>query len=333
VHFGIEAMASSIISTLRMGCYIDYDAVVSVECCEDEPRADSVDRHAVQALPIPSGSTNPPTASPSNAPSAFDPSWRIKCMTELTSSKQKKAKWGKVSVLRRALGQREYDVTETTVVCDATTIGDGDNDPDTVTIDSAPVTTLDTVRTIPDDTPVDQDTTLLLLHQPSPKEDTPEKVPPADDKPPRARRRHGAAEVKTPKRTVKSSWFYEKLSVKGEFKQEKAYEPHVMELQRETFAQSIELNTGVSLVQGVSKYLGPNRRETMSAMSRQGFQVEITANTRSSPSLNAPNNDKYASTPSRVKKLKYIREFPSPKAEVVTVLKAPDDRHRMAWLT
>ncbi|RHY42289.1 hypothetical protein DYB38_000128 [Aphanomyces astaci] len=364
MHFGIEAMVSSIISTLRMGCYIDYDVVVSVECCEDEPRADSVDRHAVQALPkkevsahpqrlyeSPNGvpfqraislrsmsekSSLPPRNTASSAapqPRRETKAWRIKCMTELTSSKQKKAKWGKVSVLRRALGQREYDVTETTVVCDATTIGDGDNDPDAVTIDSAPVTTLDTVRTIPDDTPVDQDTSLLLLHQPSPKEDTPEKVPPADDKPPRARRRHGAAEVKTPKRTVKSSWFYEKLSVKGEFKQEKAYEPHVMELQRETFAQSIELNTGVSLVQGVSKYLGPNRRETMSAMSRQGFQVEITANTRSSPSLNAPNNDKYASTPSRVKKLKYIREFPSPKAEVVTVLKAPDDRHRMAWLT
>ncbi|ETV64190.1 hypothetical protein H257_18889 [Aphanomyces astaci] len=529
MHFGIEAMASSIISTLRMGCYIDYDAVVSVECCEDEPRADSVDRHAVQALPkkevsahpqrlyeSPNGvpfqraislrsmsekSSLPPrnTASsaapqprrrgsaasdtfiPQEQPMVFripakvdyfdkeTKAWRIKCMTELTSSKQKKAKWGKVSVLRRALGQREYDVTETTVVCDTTTIRDGDNDPDTMTIDSAPVTTLDTVRTIPDDTPVDQDTTLLLLHQPSPKEDTP-----ADDKPPRARRRHGAAEVKTPKRTVKSSWFYEKLSVKGEFKQEKAYEPHVMELQRETFAQSIELNTGVSLVQGVSKYLGPNRRETMSAMSRQGFQNHLrmvvgassdsngriwdgpnkvqlrslpppttvnlevdvfdgsnsmanlrpgpqltsprhpsmtidTANTRSSPSLNAPNNDKYASTPSRVKtqttspavrvrvsplradtanarpqpreqyvthgdsvgvpeipthrrrpataigallansptssmastspstksisKLKYIREFPSPKAEVVTVLKAPDDCHRMAWLT
>ncbi|RQM25343.1 hypothetical protein B5M09_013412 [Aphanomyces astaci] len=424
MHFGIEAMASSIISTLRMGCYIDYDAVVSVECCEDEPRADSVDRHAVQALPkkevsahpqrlyeSPNGvpfqraislrsmsekSSLPPRNTASSAapqPRRETKAWRIKCMTELTSSKQKKAKWGKVSVLRRALGQREYDVTETTVVCDTTTIRDGDNDPDTMTIDSAPVTTLDTVRTIPDDTPVDQDTTLLLLHQPSPKEDTP-----ADDKPPRARRRHGAAEVKTPKRTVKSSWFYEKLSVKGEFKQEKAYEPHVMELQRETFAQSIELNTGVSLVQGVSKYLGPNRRETMSAMSRQGFQNHLrmvvgassdsngriwdgpnkvqlrslpppttvnlevdvfdgsnsmanlrpgpqltsprhpsmtidTANTRSSPSLNAPNNDKYASTPSRVKKLKYIREFPSPKAEVVTVLKAPDDRHRMAWLT
>ncbi|ETW01351.1 hypothetical protein H310_06909 [Aphanomyces invadans] len=544
MHFGIEAMASSIIATLRMGCYIDYDAVVVVDPSEDEPSADSVDRHAVQALPkkaisahpqrlyecpngapiqratsirsmseksLPprnaaAGGTGPTLARRKGSTSSdalhlqeqpmvfripakvdyFDKetkAWRIKCMTELASSKQKKAKWGKVSVLRRALGQREYDVTETSVVSEPV-VGDHEGGAPDMTIDDAPVTTLDTVRTIPDESVSSQDPLLLLLSSPSntkDKDSVPSRLPQSDDKPARFRRRYATgADGKSPKKAApvtKSSWFYEKASLKGELKQDKAaaYQPHVMEFQRETFAQTIELNPGVSLVQGNAKFLGPHRRENMAAMSRLGFQNHLrnvvaassdpsssvvwdgpnkvvlrsltlpnmpdpatalqddilhnsksttelrpphpslhppqngtltcdTTNTRTTPTLTHPSDknvsvrfksaspavrvrvsplradtpnarpqprDQYVthgdsvgvleipshrrrpstaigallvnapsssttSTSSSTKatsKLKYIREFPPPKAEVVTVLKPADDRHRMAWLS
>ncbi|RHY30691.1 hypothetical protein DYB32_004099 [Aphanomyces invadans] len=306
-------MASSIIATLRMGCYIDYDAVVVVDPSEDEPSADSVDRHAVQALPKKAISAHPqrlyecPNGAPiqratsirSMSEKSLPPrnaaaggtgptlarretkAWRIKCMTELASSKQKKAKWGKVSVLRRALGQREYDVTEASVVSEPV-VGDHEGGAADMTIDDAPVTTLDTVRTIPDESVSSQDPLLLLLSSPSntkDKDSVPSRLPQSDDKPARFRRRYATgADGKSPKKAApvtKSSWFYEKASLKGELKQDKAaaYQPHVMEFQRETFAQTIELNPGVSLVQGNAKFLGPHRRENMAAMSRLGFQV------------------------------------------------------------
>ncbi|KAF0690096.1 Aste57867_18490 [Aphanomyces stellatus] len=229
--------------------------------------------------------------------------WRIKCMTELSSAKQKKAKWGKVSVLRHTVGQRgDFDMCDNTftAACDEGASEGGG-------IETAPmdalVTTLDTVRTIPDTNQTStHDAALLLINRPA----TAPEPTPCDERgmtmgeekttvlpPSRSRRRHNTTDLlKMKKAPAKSNWFFEKISLKDEIKQERsdAYKPHVMELQRETFAQSIELNPGVSLVQGLSKYLGPQRKESPTTMSRKGFQKQLRAVGLGDPNWDAANN-------------------------------------------
>ncbi|CAK4072243.1 unnamed protein product [Aphanomyces euteiches] len=206
--------------------------------------------------------------------------WRMNCLAELTTTKPSKTKWGKVSVLRHAIGHHEYVGMDSAVIEPLPSIIDT-NECEA----QQDVLPLDTVRTVPADETLD-DASLLLLQPPSFPEQEAEQ-PVVEDKTRGGHNRRGGREAKTTRKHVKPSWFYETISVKEELKQERdaAYKPHAMALQKDAFARTIELTEGVSLVQGGTKYVGPHRHHSHVAMSRQGFQSHLGTQEHSSNKL------------------------------------------------